>query len=156
MPRHPCWPTFKVLSAMRDKWLRSIGAAVVLMGIGAFLIASISSNDGAQTETDREKQEVPYSVVKLFQFQMRSSWQVSTLPCPIQTCVNAWTGELLVNTYWQSNGLLLMKRTNRYFPRIEELLPKKRSRWISNISPWPKADWIMWSPLPVQPDSGRS
>ena len=26
--------------------------------------------------------------------------------------------ELLVNTYWQSNGLLLIKRANKYFPII--------------------------------------
>lgn len=32
--------------------------------------------------------------------------------------------ELLVNTYWQSNGLLLMKRANKYFPVIEPLLKK--------------------------------
>lgn len=32
--------------------------------------------------------------------------------------------ELLVNTYWQSNGLLLLKRTNKYFPIIEPILEK--------------------------------
>lgn len=32
--------------------------------------------------------------------------------------------ELLVNTYWQSNGLLLLKRSNKYFPIIEPLLAK--------------------------------
>jgi hypothetical protein len=30
--------------------------------------------------------------------------------------------ELLVNTYWQSNGLLLLKRANKYFPILEPLL----------------------------------
>ena len=30
--------------------------------------------------------------------------------------------ELLVNTYWQSNGLLLFKRANKYFPILEPLL----------------------------------
>ena len=30
--------------------------------------------------------------------------------------------ELLVNTYWQSNGLLLIKRANKFFPIIEPLL----------------------------------
>jgi len=30
--------------------------------------------------------------------------------------------ELLVNTYWQSNALLLFKRANKYFPIIEPLL----------------------------------
>lgn len=32
--------------------------------------------------------------------------------------------ELLVNTYWQSNGLLSFKRANKYFPIIEPILKK--------------------------------
>ena len=33
--------------------------------------------------------------------------------------------ELLVNTYWQSNGFLLMKRANRWFPVIEPILKEE-------------------------------
>ena len=33
--------------------------------------------------------------------------------------------ELLVNTYWQSNALLWIKRTHKYFPIIEPILKKK-------------------------------
>ncbi len=32
--------------------------------------------------------------------------------------------ELLVNTYWQSNGLLFFKRTHKYFPIIEPILKR--------------------------------
>src|SRR5690606_753739 len=32
--------------------------------------------------------------------------------------------ELMVNTYWQSNGLLLFTRANKYFPIIEPMLKK--------------------------------
>lgn len=32
--------------------------------------------------------------------------------------------ELLVNTYWQSNGLLMLKRAQKYFPIIEPILAK--------------------------------
>jgi len=32
--------------------------------------------------------------------------------------------ELLVNTYWQSNGLLMFKRSAKYFPIIEPILEK--------------------------------
>ena len=32
--------------------------------------------------------------------------------------------ELLVNTYWQSNGLLMFKRSQKYFPIIEPILAK--------------------------------
>lgn len=34
--------------------------------------------------------------------------------------------ELLVNTYWQSNGLLLIKRAHKYFPIIEPILKEQR------------------------------
>lgn len=33
--------------------------------------------------------------------------------------------ELLVNTYWQSNMMLLLKRANKYFPTIEKILKKE-------------------------------
>ena len=33
--------------------------------------------------------------------------------------------ELLVNTYWQSNTMLLMKRAHKYFPRIEKILEEE-------------------------------
>ena len=33
--------------------------------------------------------------------------------------------ELLVNTYWQSNTLLMIKRANKYFPQIEKILKEE-------------------------------
>jgi hypothetical protein len=33
--------------------------------------------------------------------------------------------ELLVNTYWQSNMMLLLKRANKYFPLIEKILEEE-------------------------------
>ncbi|GAA3516445.1 lytic transglycosylase domain-containing protein [Aquimarina addita] len=33
--------------------------------------------------------------------------------------------ELLVNTYWQSNGLLIFKRAHKYFPMIEAILKEQ-------------------------------
>jgi len=33
--------------------------------------------------------------------------------------------ELLVNTYWQSNGLLIFKRAHKYFPIIEPILKEE-------------------------------
>jgi len=34
--------------------------------------------------------------------------------------------ELLVNTYWQSNMMLLLKRANKFFPTIEKVLKEER------------------------------
>lgn len=33
--------------------------------------------------------------------------------------------EFLVNTYWQSNGFLMFKRANKYFPIIEKILAEE-------------------------------
>ena len=33
--------------------------------------------------------------------------------------------ELLVNTYWQSNMMLLLKRANKYFPILEQILEEE-------------------------------
>ncbi len=55
--------------------------------------------------------------------------------------------ELLVNVYWQSNTILLIKRANRWFPEIEPILRKYKipddfkymalieSGFVNNVSP---------------------
>jgi membrane-bound lytic murein transglycosylase D len=46
------------------------------------------------------------------------------VPIEINDVKERMERELLVNTYWQSNGILLLKRVNRYFPILEPLLAK--------------------------------
>lgn len=46
------------------------------------------------------------------------------VPIEINDVKERMERELLVNTYWQSNGILLLKRANRYFPILESLLAK--------------------------------
>ena len=46
------------------------------------------------------------------------------VPLEINDVKERMERELLVNTYWQSNGILLLKRANKYFPIIEPLLKK--------------------------------
>ncbi|WP_299053158.1 lytic transglycosylase domain-containing protein [uncultured Polaribacter sp.] len=46
------------------------------------------------------------------------------VPIEIQDVKERMDRELMVNTYWQSNGLLLIKRAHKYFPIIEPLLKK--------------------------------
>lgn len=46
------------------------------------------------------------------------------VPIEISDVKERMDRELLVNTYWQSNGLLLIKRANQYFPILEPLLKK--------------------------------
>lgn len=44
------------------------------------------------------------------------------MPLEIQDIKERLDKELLVNTYWQSNALLLIKRSHKYFPIIEPIL----------------------------------
>lgn len=44
------------------------------------------------------------------------------VPVEINDIKERMDRELLVNTYWQSNGLLLIKRAHKYFPIIEPIL----------------------------------
>jgi len=46
------------------------------------------------------------------------------VPIEINDVKERMERELLVNTYWQSNGILLLKRAHKYFPIIEPLLKK--------------------------------
>jgi hypothetical protein len=46
------------------------------------------------------------------------------VPLEISDVKERMDRELLANTYWQSNGLLLIKRANKYFPILEPLLKK--------------------------------
>lgn len=46
------------------------------------------------------------------------------VPLEIKDIKERMERELLVNTYWQSNGILLIKRANKYFPVLEPLLKK--------------------------------
>lgn len=46
------------------------------------------------------------------------------VPIEIHDVKERMDRELLVNTYWQSNGILLIKRANKWFPILEPLLKK--------------------------------
>jgi hypothetical protein len=46
------------------------------------------------------------------------------VPVEINDVKERMERELLVNTYWQSNGILLLKRAHKYFPLLEPLLKK--------------------------------
>ena len=37
--------------------------------------------------------------------------------------------ELLVNTYWQSNTILMIKRAHKFFPQIEKILKEVKRRF---------------------------
>ena len=64
---------------------------------------------------------------KVYAIPIPDSLQLVDEPVPInqKDVKERIDRELLVNTYWQSNGLLLLKRKNKYFPIIEPILKRK-------------------------------
>ena len=48
-----------------------------------------------------------------------------TVPVKLPDVKERIDREFLVNTYWQSNGFLLLKRAHKYFPTIEKILKEE-------------------------------
>ncbi len=64
------------------------------------------------------------SKIKAIAIPPQLSFSGERVPLNIQHIKERVDRELLVNTYWQSNGLLMFKRANKYFPIIEPILKK--------------------------------
>ena len=75
-------------------------------------------NDNDQTNTHENYK------IKALELPKNINLGGERVPLEIPDVKERMDRELLVNTYWQSNGLLLMKRANKYFPIIEPLLKK--------------------------------
>ena len=75
-------------------------------------------NDNDQTNTHENYK------IKALDLPKNINLAGERVPLEIPDVKERMDRELLVNTYWQSNGLLLMKRANKYFPIIEPLLKK--------------------------------
>jgi hypothetical protein len=66
--------------------------------------------------------EVRPSTVKPFELPEEISFAGEALPLKRADVREKLDREILVNSYWQSNNLLLLKRSQKYFPIIEPLL----------------------------------
>ena len=109
-----------------------------LMGAGVLGIAAISINavqDSPYKESgeDQKKEQVAdhegkavndYNVYAL-NLPEKMDFAGEDVPLELQDIHERMDRELLVNTYWQSNGLLLLKRANKYFPLIESILAEE-------------------------------
>lgn len=62
--------------------------------------------------------------IKALKLPSKMSFAGERVPLEIADVKERMDRELLVNTYWQSNGLLLLKRAHKYFPVLEPLLKK--------------------------------
>jgi hypothetical protein len=68
--------------------------------------------------------EVKPSTVKPFDVPQQLSFCDEVLPLDRLDVQEKLDREILVNSYWQSNNLLMLKRSTKYFPIIEPILEK--------------------------------
>jgi membrane-bound lytic murein transglycosylase D len=110
----------------------------VVAGIAVVAIAGlvINSAQAPQEEVVEEKGEVQNE--KMTSKRLLNDYNVYAIPMPDglnfageavpvenPDILERMDRELLVNTYWQSNALLIFKRANKYFPTIEKILAEE-------------------------------
>lgn len=106
-----------------------------LVVVGILTVCAVSIN-AVQKNPSKEKLEMASKVVDTTKFL--NEYSVHAIPVPENLSFagekvpmeqpdifERMDREMLVNTYWQSNALLLMKRANKYFPIIEPILEEE-------------------------------
>lgn len=85
------------------------------------LIYSFFKTDSIPTEDFQEMFNRNYAVFAL-EIPEKLDFAGENVPLEYFDVKESFDRELLVNTYWQSQTLLFLKRANRYFPLIEKIL----------------------------------
>jgi len=101
---------------------------IILMSVGLLAICALSIQavqDGPDSEIQIDpKAKAVGENYTIFALPMPENLNFAGESVPIENpdIYERMDKELLVNTYWQSNGMLLLKRANKYFPVIEPIL----------------------------------
>jgi hypothetical protein len=103
------------------------GLIAVLFGILTFkqFYNQIQSADQLiveSSEGERIQLLMPESKVRLFDLPEKISFAGEVVPLNKQDVFERFEREIYVNAYWQSNMILLMKRSSKYLPTIERIL----------------------------------
>ncbi|MEN8188185.1 MAG: lytic transglycosylase domain-containing protein [Bacteroidota bacterium] len=89
------------------------------------LIAFIFINADTNPDKDPKKKNTAETYdIKALKIPRNLNFAGERIPLKQHDIKERIDRELLVNTYWQSNGLLYFKRANKYFPVIEPILKK--------------------------------
>lgn len=92
---------------------------IICLALLIFLSKSFKSQSDEQNS-----QKHPLSDYNVYALPLPKTLDFSgeSMPLIKQDVKERMDRELLVNTYWQSNGFLLLKRAHKYFPIIEPIL----------------------------------
>lgn len=103
---------------------------MILMSVGFIAICALSiqavqdtpeKGEAEREKRDGEKVTKDYNIYAL-PVPEKMDFAGESVPLEDPDVYERMDRELLVNTYWQSNALLLIKRANKYFPVIEPIL----------------------------------
>ncbi|GAA3786791.1 lytic transglycosylase domain-containing protein [Corallibacter vietnamensis] len=98
----------------------------ILALIGLFCVASLFVFAMQDAPTDENFEKKVINDYNVYALQVPEYLDFAGEPMPLNNpdIHERMDRELLVNTYWQSNGLLMFKRAAKYFPVIEPILAK--------------------------------
>lgn len=105
--------------------MKTVQKTLAFVGLLSLCALFVYALQEAPTDENFEKKLInDYNVYAL---QVPSNLDFAGEPMPLKSpdILERMDKELLVNTYWQSNGLLMFKRAKKYFPIIEPILAKR-------------------------------
>jgi hypothetical protein len=110
--------------------IKKIIFCIGLLFIAGFFINSISTSTNIKIDTPILLQKPDTSYVKSYKVYSvtlphKLSFANEIIPIQDPDVLERIDREFLVNTYWQSNGFLMFKRANKYFPFIEKILAEE-------------------------------
>jgi membrane-bound lytic murein transglycosylase D len=104
---------------------------IILMSVGLLAISAVSiqavqegPHSEDKVEESRDSKDRVTNDYNVYALPMPKDLNFAGENVPLEDpdVYERMDRELLVNTYWQSNALLLMKRAHKYFPIIEPIL----------------------------------
>ncbi|PWH83165.1 murein transglycosylase [Algibacter marinivivus] len=104
--------------------MKIIQKALAFVGLLSLCILFIYALQDAPTDENFETKLINDYNVYALQVPDDLNFAGEAMPLENPDILERMDRELLVNTYWQSNGLLMFKRAKKYFPIIEPILAK--------------------------------
>jgi hypothetical protein len=102
------------------KNILAIVGLICLSGLFIFAVQKAPSDDNLESKTKLINDYNVYAI----SIPENLDFAGEIVPLSDPDVYERMDRELLVNTYWQSNGLLMFKRAEKYFPVIEPILKK--------------------------------
>jgi len=102
------------------KNILAIVGLICLSGLFIFAVQKAPSDDNLESKTKLINDYNVYAI----SIPEHLDFAGEIVPLSDPDVYERMDRELLVNTYWQSNGLLMFKRAEKYFPVIEPILKK--------------------------------